>query len=208
ASTLDGRIADAARASRWITGEAARRRALLLREELDAVLVGANTVSEDDPRLTRRLGANRTTSHGRIVLDGRLSAPERARLFRRPEGVLVATARPLSHPKARRLLRRGVSVWSLPGRAPGEVDLARLLAELYAAGVTSLLVEGGGATLGSFLRARLVDRVAVFLAPRLLSGDGAPAAIAGNGFALRAAPRLADLALERLGDDVLLTGRL
>ena len=208
AASLDGKIASSLRESRWISGEAARRRALLLREEYDAVLVGAGTVAADDPLLTRRLGVNRVTPHCRIVLDGRLSSPGTARLFRRSRGVIVATALPASHPKARRLARQGVEVWSLPGGGRGEVDLNRLLASLLASGVTSLLVEGGGATHWSFFRAGLVDRVAVFVAPRLLGGDRAPSAVAGRGFPLSEAPGLRDLEVERVGDDVLVTGRL
>jgi diaminohydroxyphosphoribosylaminopyrimidine deaminase/5-amino-6-(5-phosphoribosylamino)uracil reductase len=208
ASTLDGRIASAAGESRWITGEAARRRALLLREEYDAVLVGAGTVSADDPRLTRRLGKNRTTPHWRIVLDGRLRIPERARVLRGPGRRLVATAVSAEHPKARRLAAAGIEVWSLPARTPGIVDLARLLQELARAGVASLMVEGGAETLWSFLHAGLVDRVAAFLAPRVMGGEGARGGVGGKGFALAETPRLSDARTEWVGQDLLVTGRL
>ncbi|MGH9399117.1 MAG: bifunctional diaminohydroxyphosphoribosylaminopyrimidine deaminase/5-amino-6-(5-phosphoribosylamino)uracil reductase RibD [Thermoanaerobaculia bacterium] len=208
AAALDGKIASASGQSRWITGAGARRKAMLLREEMDAVLVGAGTVKADDPRLTRRLGVNRATPHCRIVLDGRLLTPENAGLFRRPAGVIVATALPESHPKARRLARRGVVVWSLPGSRRGEVDLPRLLANLLESGVTSLLVEGGGATHAAFLAAGLVDRVAIFFAPRLLGGELAPSAVAGRGFKLAEAPWLCDLEIEAVGADLYLTGRL
>ena len=92
AATLDGATASAAGESQWITGEPARRRGLLLREEYDAVLVGAGTVAADDPRLTRRLERNRSTPHWRIVLDGRLLVSEKARIFRGPGRKLVVTA--------------------------------------------------------------------------------------------------------------------
>jgi diaminohydroxyphosphoribosylaminopyrimidine deaminase / 5-amino-6-(5-phosphoribosylamino)uracil reductase len=208
ASTLDGRIAPAAGKGRWITGETARRGALALREEYDAVLVGAGTVIADDPRLTRRLGWNRATPHWRIVLDGRLRIPEDARIFRGPGRTLVVTAASAGHPKARRFAARGTLVWSLPSRIRGRVDLARLLRELGRREVTSLIVEGGSETLGSFFSAGLVDRVAVFLAPRILGGVGAPAAIGGAGFALARTPRLDRVRIQIVGDDLLVTGRV
>ena len=206
ASTLDGKTATAEGRSRWITGEQARERGLLLREEHDAILVGARTVILDDPRLTRRLGKNRVTPHWRIVLDGRLRVPEDARLFRRPQRVILVTARPESHPAARRLASRGLLVWSLPGAIPGRVSIPLLLAKLARHGVASLLVEGGAATLWGFFRARRVDRVAVFLAPRILGGKAAPGGVGGDGFSLAATPRLEEIEIERLGDDLLLTG--
>ena len=208
AASLDGRIAAANGESRWITGEAARRRALLLREEYDAVLVGAGTVLADDPRLTRRLGRARGRPHWRIVLDGRLRVPARARVLRGPGERLVATAAPAEAPAARRLGRLGVRVWSLPGRERGSVDLANLLGALYREGVTSLMVEGGARTLGAFFEAGLVDRVAAFVAPRVLGGSAAPAAVGGAGFPLGRAPALRDVTVERVGGDLLVTGRL
>jgi diaminohydroxyphosphoribosylaminopyrimidine deaminase / 5-amino-6-(5-phosphoribosylamino)uracil reductase len=210
ASTLDGRMVSAKGESRWITGEAARRRGLLLREEYDAVLVGAGTVRADDPRLTRRLGRAGERPHWRLVLDGRLRVPESARVLRGPGERVVVTAARASHPKARRLAARGVRVWSLPaGRgARRSVDLERLLAELARHGVTSLMVEGGARTLGAFFRAGLVDRVAVFLAPRILGGERAPWGVGDAGFALNDTPRLSGMRVEAVGEDLLVTGRV
>ena len=208
AASLDGRIAAAGGKSRWITGEAARHFALRLREEHDAVLVGAGTVLADDPLLTRRLGSNRGGKHWRIVLDGRLRIAEGARILDDPAGVVVATSRPPRSAKARRLAARGVEVWSLPGDASGRVSIRSLLRRLARRGVTSVLVEGGAETHGAFLSAGVVDRVAVFLAPRLLGGRSAPAAIGGAGFSLGAGPRLEDVAVRRVGEDVLVTGRV
>jgi diaminohydroxyphosphoribosylaminopyrimidine deaminase/5-amino-6-(5-phosphoribosylamino)uracil reductase len=208
AGSLDGRIATARGKSRWITGPEARKRALLLREEFDAVLVGAGTVLADNPRLTRRLGENRITPHRRIVLDGHLRVPESARLFRDPEDVILVTTRPPESPSVRRLLSRGVAVWSLRGRRPGRVSIPVLLGKLAHERITSLLVEGGSATLWEFFRARRVDRVAVFLAPRILGGSRAPGGVGGDGFTLPATPRVDDIEIERLGEDILVTGRV
>jgi diaminohydroxyphosphoribosylaminopyrimidine deaminase/5-amino-6-(5-phosphoribosylamino)uracil reductase len=207
AATLDGKIASASGASRWITGPPARRRALAFREEYDAILVGSGTVLADDPLLTRRLGTARGLPHRRIVLDGRLRAPASARLFRDPEGVVVATALSGRHPRVQRFASLGVEVWSLPAR-DGAVALPRLLSRLAREGVSSLMVEGGADTLWRFFRAGLVDRVAVFTAPIVLGGTGAPGAVGGSGFSLSSAPRLLDVAHERLGKDWLVTARV
>lgn len=209
AETLDGRIASAAGESRWITGSAARRRALALREEHDAVLVGAGTVAADDPRLTRRLGWNRASvPHWRVVLDGALRSRPGAAVFRGPGRRAVATAVPPDDPRARRLRARGVEVWSLPGRRREGVDLAALLCELASRGAASLMVEGGARTLWEFFAAGLVDAVAVFVAPRVLGGDGATGAVGGGGFRLTDAAAIEDVAVERVGDDLLVTGRI
>lgn len=206
AATLDGKTATGSGRSQWITGPAARRRGLLFREEYDAVLVGAGTVEEDDPLLTRRLGRNRVTAHWRVVLDGRLSISPRARLLREAEGLVVAAALPETHPRARLLSARGAQVWSVPGSRPGQVSLPRLLALLARQGVSSLMVEGGARTLWSFFRAGLVDRVAVFTAPCILGGESAPGGVAGAGFTLGQAPELSKIEILPFGRDWLVTG--
>jgi diaminohydroxyphosphoribosylaminopyrimidine deaminase/5-amino-6-(5-phosphoribosylamino)uracil reductase len=208
AATLDGKTASGSGASRWITGRSARLRALLFREEYDAVLVGAGTVRSDDPLLTRRLGRNAQTAHWRVVLDGRLRIPEEARLLRETSGVIVVTAHPADHPRARRLAARGVGIWSLPGSAPGRVSVRRLLSRMARQGISSLMVEGGAETLWGFFAAGVVDSVAVFTAPRVLGGAAAPAGVGGAGFSLDRAPEVRDVSWEAYGRDWLVTGRV
>jgi len=200
AASLDGRIATAAGESQWITGAAARRNALELREEHDAIVVGSGTLLADDPRLDRRLGlAGRPNL--RVVADRRLRAPATARLFSVPGGIVVYTE---SADGARRaaLERAGAEVVVLPAVTP-----AAMLAELRGRGVQSLLVEGGATLAGAFHDAGLWDRVSIFLAPRLLGGAGAPAALGGRGVAeLAQALALERLTVRRLGEDLRITG--
>lgn len=207
AATLDGKTASGSGESRWITGPSARRRGLLFREEYDAVLVGTGTVIADDPLLTRRLGNARGRPHRRIVLDGRLRAPVSARLFREPEGVLVVTAMRPDHSRAKLLAGRGVEVWSFPSHE-GIVPLRPLLGRLGREGITSLMVEGGAETLWRFFRAGLVDRVAVFTAPRVLGGGTAPGGVGGQGFSLSRATEIVEIEHERVGGDWLVSGRV
>jgi diaminohydroxyphosphoribosylaminopyrimidine deaminase/5-amino-6-(5-phosphoribosylamino)uracil reductase len=209
ATTLDGRIATATGQSRWITGEAARARAHLLRATHDAVMIGSGTALADDPELTCRLNGLEGRSPVRIVVDGRGRVP--------PDARLVATARQtptwflmragVDEASRRALADCGVEVIEVEARAGGGLDLAQALAALGARGLTRLLVEGGGGLAAALVAADLVDRVAWFRAPCLVGGDGRPALGPFGVTALAAAPRFERVALEEIGEDVLETLR-
>ncbi len=210
AASLDGRIASTRGASKWITGEEARNDALRLREEHDAVLVGAGTVLADNPLLTRRLDLNRSVvPHRRIVLDGALRVPPDARVFNHRDGeVWLVTALPPDDDRLGAFRGRGVRVESLPG-PEGAVDLAALLKALHSAEARSLLVEGGGRTAWTFLAAGFADRVTAYLAPLLLGGADAPGPLAGPGFLdPQSAFRTEELETRTIGPDLRVTARL
>jgi diaminohydroxyphosphoribosylaminopyrimidine deaminase/5-amino-6-(5-phosphoribosylamino)uracil reductase len=203
AVTLDGRIATRTGDARWVTGEGARRWVHRLRDRVDAVLVGAGTARADDPRLTTRLPGGRGRDPLRVVLDTELRLPGRLALLRpsSPAPTLVA------HASARvRRTAPGVELIRCR-RGRGGVDLRDLLAKLAARGVTHLLVEGGARVHARFLEAGLVDRMAIFVAPKIAGADGVPL-VAGRGPARMAdALRLDEVEFERLGDDLLVLGR-
>ena len=200
AMSLDGRIATATGQSQWISSPAGRRWALALREENDAVLVGIGTVLADDPRLDRRLGLAGKPGV-RVVLDRRLRISPAARLFTVPGATLIYAER--EDWEARRVLaEKDAIVIVLPSVEPPAV-----LADLYARGVRSVLVEGGSAVHGSFLTSGCYDQVAVDCAPLLIGGQGAPGPVGGAGFAALAdATRLEELTARRLSGDLILTG--
>ena len=203
AATLDGRIATAGGDSRWVTGAEARERVHRLRDASDAVLVGAGTARADDPRLTARPGGRRGRDPIRVVLDSRLSLPPGLRLFRQRSAAPTLVAHVTGKPPARP--PRGVEYLRCKARR-GQVDLQDLLGRLGRRGVTTLLVEGGAGVAGSLLEAGLVDRLMLFVAPRLLAGG--LAWLPGKG-AARMADALAvrDLEVRRVGQDLLLTCR-
>jgi len=203
AVTLDGRIATRTGDARWVTGEESRRLVHRLRDRVDAVLVGAGTARADDPRLTARLPGGRGHDPLRVVLDTDLSLPARLALFRLRSKAPTVVA----HASTRsRRLGPGVELLRCR-RGRGGVDLKDLLARLAARGVTHLLVEGGARVHARFLAEGLVDRVLVFVAPKLAGGDGVPL-LAGPGPARMAdAVRLEEVQIERVGDDVLVQGR-
>lgn len=203
AMSLDGRIATAAGASRWITSVEGRRFGQRLRLELDAILVGIGTVLADDPQLLYRGTRKKSRPLLRVVVDGRLRTPVGARLFAAAgeSPVLIACADDAPVERRRRLEARGAEVLALP-RAPSGVDLDALLAELGRRRILGVLVEGGSAIHGSFMSEKLVDKLYFIVAPIVLGGVGALPAIGGRGFAtLAEAPRLHIVRELRAGPD-------
>jgi diaminohydroxyphosphoribosylaminopyrimidine deaminase/5-amino-6-(5-phosphoribosylamino)uracil reductase len=212
AMTLDGRIATRTRHSRWMTGEVAREMVHRLRDRTDAIMVGAGTVLTDDPSLTTRLpmaGAGEGGPHHplRIIIDGRGTCPPDSRVFSPdlPGQTLVVTSSVAPWAWREALIQQGVELWEL-GEGPW-VNLGALVQCLGERGVNDLLVEGGGRLHGGLFDLGLVDRVAAFIAPVLVGGDGAPAPVGGEGVATMSdAWRLDDVLIKRLGDDLLVEG--
>ena len=182
AQSLDGRIATRTGDSQWISGPASRRRGQRLRGRVDAVVVGVGTVLADDPLLTCRDAPARRTAR-RVVLDPHLRMPERCRLIGTcgdAPTVIVTTPLKKRTPKAHRLQKRGAILMGIRTTRAG-FDLGQLLDKLGQAGMTNILVEGGGETLGRFLDERLADEAYVFVAPLLIGGREAVPALAGLG---------------------------
>ena len=200
AQTLDGRIATHTGDSKWISGRAERRVSHALRAACDAVLVGVGTVIADDPQLTVRLVPG--SSPLRIVLDSALRLPAQARILDDQASTIVVTTERSSRERRLTLAARGVGVRVVEGGSWG-VDLAETLSVLRRAGVRSLLVEGGAEVITSFLRARLVDRLVVGIAPTIV---GAGTEAVGDLRVARVSEgvRLTNRSVHSVGEDVLL----
>ncbi len=207
AMSLDGKIAAADGTSRWITGEAARAEAHRMRFAADAILVGIGTVLQDDPELTVRVPGLPAKEPLRVVADSRLRIPPDARLLSvgDPSRTLVACVAPAPEGPAAALRARGARLIEVP-HAAGHVDLRVLLSALVRFDVIAVLAEGGAELGAALLEANLVDRVAFFLAPRLLGGRVAPGPIGGLGVALKDAVGLSQVTSRRVGEDILLEG--
>jgi diaminohydroxyphosphoribosylaminopyrimidine deaminase / 5-amino-6-(5-phosphoribosylamino)uracil reductase len=207
AMTLDGKIAARDGTSRWITGEPARLEAHRLRFGADAILVGVGTVLRDDPALTVRLPDAPPKEPVRVVADSRLRTPLDAQVVRAgdPSRTILACAAPAPRRRASALRERGVQVLALPAAAR-RVDLRALLRELAKLDVVAVLAEGGADLGAALLDAGLVDRVAFFVAPRLLGGRRAPGPLGGAGRVLEDAVSVHGLQHRMIGDDLLLEG--
>ena len=209
ATSLDGRIATRTGDSRWITGEAARRRGHGLRAAHDAILVGTGTALADDPELTCRLPGLGERSPVRVVLDRRLRLPATAKLLATahavPTWVITADA---GDPVRRQALEgMGVQVIQAPADSDGRLSLSAGLRALGDRGITRLLVEGGSTLSASLLRQDLVDRLYWFRAAAVIGGDGVAAAASLGVERLVDAKLFARIETETLGADMLETYR-
>jgi diaminohydroxyphosphoribosylaminopyrimidine deaminase / 5-amino-6-(5-phosphoribosylamino)uracil reductase len=211
AMSLDGRIATHEGEAKWITSDESRDLVHRMRHAHDAILVGANTVIRDDPNLTTRLPGGGGRQPLRIVLDSRLRVSSAARIFNQvgdaaAAGVLVATSDRARGERLAELEAAGIPVEVFPS-VEGKVSLEHLLGFLGAKEKISLLIEGGSSVHGSAFDHRLVDRVVAFIAPRVIGGLEAPAAVGGHGVDLLAdATPLRDVEVTRAGGDILVSG--
>ena len=168
AQTLDGRLATANGSSRWISAPESLRFAHQLRAEHDAVAVGAGTACKDDPRLTvRRVPGDDPL---RVVVDSSLRTPLSAAVLANgaAKRTILAVTERAPERRCEEALALGATVLELPSDAAGRVDLHALLSELHSLDVRSVMVEGGAALITAFFCERLVDRLAVCIAPKIL----------------------------------------
>ena len=209
AMTLDGKVATRGGDSKWISGEDSRYRAHHWRAECDAVVVGIGTALADDPMLTARVkGVARQPR--RVVFDSLARLPLSSKLVRDarkvPITVVVSRAAPRASTDA--LETHGVDIVV----ATGENEPARVrhaLDQLGAAGITSILLEGGPHLAGAFLDVGEIDEIRLFLAPLILGGKTARDPLEGEGVdAIADATRALTLDCERVGDDLLVSARV
>ncbi len=180
ASTLDGRIATHRGDSQWITGETSRNLSHGLRAAHDAVIVGVGTVLADDPVLTCRLPGLSARSPVRVVIDSRMHLPLTSQVVvtARDNPTWLVALKGTDGARHKAFTDLGIEVIDVEPTEEGTLDLKKSLEALAERGITRALLEGGSRVAGAFVRAGLVDRIAWFRAPRLIGGDGVPAAAA------------------------------
>ena len=207
AVSLDGKIAHSSGASKWLTGDAARRRAHQMRHEHDAIVIGIGTALADDPWLSVRLEGD-WKQPARVVLDSAARLPLDSQLVKSAVQTPLFVAASKNAPAERIIALENAGARILRLEAPGgKIAPAELLAALYALEICSVMIEGGASVAGAFLGAELVDKAAFFVAP-LLIGQGVAALGDYAVESLAAAPRLRDVQTEVHGGDVLISGYL
>lgn len=208
AVTLDGRIATRTGESKWITGEAAREKAHEIRDSVDAILVGVNTVLADNPRLTSRPPGRAGKDPIRIILDTQLRTPLDARVVANdsPSKTYIFADGDVAKERIRAYQERGVTVM-VARKSYQRIDFRQVLEDLGRMEITSLLIEGGSEVHASALKLGLVDRVIFFVAPGIMGGGSSKEAIGNLGIdRMQNLIRLRDICVEQVGDDVMIQG--
>ncbi len=208
AMTLDGKTATDCGHSQWVSNAASRLEVHRLRDRIDGIMVGIGTVLRDNPQLTTRLPEGGRDPE-RIIVDSRLRIPEESAILQldSASATVMATTRQAPLDKIDRLRAKGVEVLVLPA-VSGRVDLRALLAALGKRGLQSILLEGGAELNGAFWRAGLIDRIMMFVAPKVVGGEG-KGVFAGPGIAtMTEAAVLHDVRVRQFGDDTLIEGEV
>jgi diaminohydroxyphosphoribosylaminopyrimidine deaminase / 5-amino-6-(5-phosphoribosylamino)uracil reductase len=207
--SLDGRLNYLQGESGWITGEESVIAAHKLRNRVDAVVVGGRTVTIDNPSLTTRLPRGRSKDPVRIIIDSRLSTPLTAKVYnlRSSASTWVFHGEDAPLKKIAAFHNKGIRLFSTVRDGNG-LSLLEILKTLGKEGLCSIMVEGGAKLHGAFLNGRLFDYAQLFVAP-LFAGDKGVCLTEGF-FAQdkENAPKLVAVCYKRLGDDMLVSGRI
>ncbi len=207
AMSLDGKIATHSGDSRWITGKLARNHVHKIRNEVDAILVGTETVLKDNPRLTCRLETS--AKHPvRIVLDRRNRIPLTAKIFKnsRSQKIIYVTGPDISSRRLKALVDKKVEILSGKSSKNG-FDIKSLLKELANRDMNSILIEGGAELNASVVKVGVVDRVVAFISPVLIGGTQAPGFLGGQGVVkVKGAVKLKDVVVTKIGEDLMVEG--
>lgn len=222
ASTLDGYVATETGDSKWVTSEESRRTVQELRRTLPAIAVGIGTVLEDNPRLTVRGEGDKQPL--RVIFDSALRFPTDRAMLREPGRTLIYTVKTEAEIESSPVVteyqtrKQGVSdngddgrnrleVVSLPSDHEGRISLQAALEDLAKRGVTGMLLEGGATLVREFVRHRFIDKIAYYIAPKLLGG-GVPSLTGIGPEWMKDAIPLKDVSWTPVGDDIRLDAYL
>ncbi len=206
--SLDGKINYLKGQSGWITGKQSLNEVHKIRNRVDAILIGSETVRIDNPSLTTRIQGFKGKDPLRVVIDTRLSLALSSSIFHieSEASTWVFCSVDAPEEKMAALVEQGVVV-KIVGSSPGGVDLKQVMVALGKADVCSVLVEGGARLHGSLLKEKLYDSACLFFAPLFAGDDGVSLVTGYHAHGRSSAIRLSDVSYKRLGDDMMVAGR-
>ncbi len=210
AMTLDGKIASITGDSKWISNDKSRQEVHKLRNRVGSIMVGINTVITDDPSLTTRINDNGIKGENpiRIIVDSNCRIPATAKVLEIESEIktIVAVKKDADQLRIEAIEKTGAEVLVVDEK-DGRVDLKSLTKLLGNRGIDSILIEGGAELIYSALENELVDKVQVYIAPKIIGGCNAPTAVGGKGIALMCeAIELYDIKRKIFDEDIMIEG--
>jgi diaminohydroxyphosphoribosylaminopyrimidine deaminase/5-amino-6-(5-phosphoribosylamino)uracil reductase len=206
AMSLDGKISTYTGESRWISGEESRKQVHELRAKYSAIMVGVNTVIQDDPELTCRIEGGRNPI--RVILDSKLRIPITSKIVESAKEIKTIVVATNKAPKKNGIMleKKGINIL-LTNEIEGRVDIKDLMKKLGELNIDSVLLEGGSSLNFSALEQEIVDKVQIYIAPILLGGDMSKSTVGGKGVEhLKDAFRLKNIITQTVGEDLLIEG--
>ncbi len=203
--SIDGKIATYSGESKWITSKESREDSQHLRNRIHSIMVGVNTVIEDNPELTCRINEGKKLI--RIIVDSNLRIPLESKVVTNSDkATIVATTLKSDQEKKKILRSMDIKVIEVLDK-DNRVNLKELIKRLGEEGIDSILIEGGGTLNFSALEERIVDKVRFYIAPKIIGGENSRNSIAGKGFfKLDDAVRLKDISYRTIGEDLVVDG--
>ncbi|MCH8328801.1 MAG: bifunctional diaminohydroxyphosphoribosylaminopyrimidine deaminase/5-amino-6-(5-phosphoribosylamino)uracil reductase RibD [Nanoarchaeota archaeon] len=204
AMSLDGKIATTSGDSKYITSPAARKYVHQLRNDVDAVMVGINTIVRDNPLLDSRLVKGKNPK--KIIVDSSLKISERSKILKDPSKVIIATTKKAPKNKVDKLQRKGARVMILKPKK-GLIDLKELMKELGKSEIASVMIEGGAELSGNAIKEGIVNKLLIFTAPKIIGNGLGP--IKNLGIKkVNKAIKLKNISTKKIGKDFLIEGNL
>jgi len=205
AQSLDGKIATKTGDSKWITSDKSRLQAHRLRQGYDAVMVGVNTILRDNPKLDAWFSKSQPA---KIVVDSQLSTRQDANIFSKGASVIIATlsSAPGQETQNRQALGGKARILEVKEDA-GQINLRDMLKKLAQMEISNILVEGGGTLIGSLIDKGLVDKIMIFISPKIIGGKDAISSVMGEGISrIDKSVRVKDAKVKRIGEDIFIEG--
>ena len=208
AMTLDGKIATRTGSSKWISCDESRRFVHKLRAEYDAIMTGSGTVLKDDPQLNVRLEGE-WRQPVKIIIDSLCRTPANAKILKGGSETIIVCGKNASEEKIQLLEKAGARIIQVTTDINGKIILPELFKKLAAENISSVFVEGGSSLLGALFDYHLINKVSVFIAPKIIGGKNSLSPIGGTGIEKIAdAVKLDSLHTEQIGCDIMLTGKI
>ncbi|WP_353684285.1 bifunctional diaminohydroxyphosphoribosylaminopyrimidine deaminase/5-amino-6-(5-phosphoribosylamino)uracil reductase RibD [Thermodesulfovibrio sp. 3907-1M] len=205
AMTMDGKIATPRGESKWITSEKSRKLVHLIRSRVDALLSACGTVLKDNPMFTSRIKGGKNPL--RVIIDPELKIPLDYHVYSPPPHTIAVVHETKLHDNKVKILQsRGVEIISFSSE---KVDLQWLMKELGKREITSLMIEGGSSLNSYALWSGVVDKLMIFIAPKIIGGADSYPSVGGKIYKnLNEAFEIKDLKIKKISDDILIEGYL